>query len=223
MELVNTCIYEHIKAYLPVIAIVQYKKGQYILRSEEDFREIYFILEGTVRVECITEYGKSFLVDELSENEFVGKISYIYEQNFSCDMKAVSSVRLLKLDQATFDKLKMNPAFLKLFLYKTSHRIYIMYKKLMMKNLFNSEELFAFYLLQNAEAGRFQFKSVMELCNFFPISRKGLYNVMNRLIAKKIIKKEKNCILILDEAYMAKLAIHVKAFNQEGESTIRLE
>ena len=223
MELASICIYEYIKEYVPDLSIVKYKKGQYITRSDENFTEIFFILKGTVRVECITEYGKSFLVDELSKDEFVGKISYMYEQHLFCDIKAVSPVQLLKINKETFDKLKKNTEFLKLFLYKTSHRMYIMYKKLMMKNLFSSEELFAFYLMQHAQEGRFQFKSMTDFCNAFPISRKGLYNVINRLIAKNMIKREKNAILITDEQRILELSVHVREFNRNNGSAIQFD
>ena len=223
MELNNIYIYDYIKEYLNEIAIVNYKKGQYITRSDENFTEIFFILDGNVKVEIITEYGKSFLVDELSENEFVGKISYMYEQNLFCDIKATSDVSLLKINKDTFDKLQKNSEFLKIFLYKTSKRIYYMYKKLMMKNLFSLEEIFAFYLLQNSESDKFKFKSTSDLCNIFPISRKSLYNVMNKLIEKNFIRKEKKLIIIIDRKHLFELSMHVREFNIINDSEIKFD
>ena len=223
MELRQICIYEYIKDYLNEIAVINYKKGQYIARSDEKFTEIFFILSGNVKVECITEYGKSFLVDELSENEFVGKISYLYEQHLYCDIKATSNVALLKIHKETFDKLQKKPEFLKIFLFKTSNRIYYMYKKLMMKNLFDLEELFAFYLLKQAEQDIFKFKNASDLCNLFPISRKGLYNVMNKLIRKGAIQREKNSIIIADKKQLTELSLHVREFNQTNSGNIKFE
>ena len=223
MELNGVYIYDYIKEYLNEISIVKYEKGQYITRSDENFTEIFFILDGNVKVECITEYGKSFLVDELSKNEFVGKISYMYEQNLLCDIKATSNVLLLKISKDTFGKLIKNFAFLNIFLYKTSSRIYYMYKKLMMKNLFSLEELFAFYLLKNSEAGIFKFKSASNLCNVIQVSRKGLYNVINKLVNKNLIIKEKNTIIIIDKPQLSELSKHVREFNMVNDSKIKFD
>lgn len=221
MKLENLFIYDYIKEYLQEIAVVRYSKGQYITRSDEALTAVFFILSGTVKVECLTEYGRIFLVDELAENEFVGKFSYLYEQDFFCDIKATSDALLLKLDKDTFDKLQGNPEFLKIFLYRTSKRIYYMYKKLMMKSLFSLEEIFAFYLLKNAENDIFKFTNTSALCNMFPMSRKGLYNVMNMLVKKNLIRKEKNFIIILDKRQLVELSLHVRAFNQVNGSTIK--
>lgn len=223
MELKKIFIYDFIKDYLEDISIVDYKKGQYITRSDENFTEIYFILDGKVKVECVTEYGKSFLVDELSKNEFVGKISYMYEQNLFCDIKATSNVSLLKINKATFDKLQKNPEFLKVFLYKTSSRMYFMYKRLIMKNLFSLEELFAFYLLENEESNIFKFKSSIDLCNVFPISRKGLYNIINNFVKKDYISKEKKSIIILNKKELFELSMHVREFNIKNDSKIKFD
>jgi CRP-like cAMP-binding protein len=223
MELNNVYIYDYIKEYLNEISVVNYEKGQYITRSDENFTEIFFILNGNVKVECITEYGKSFLVDELSENEFVGKISYMYEQNLFCDIKATSNVLLLKINQDTFCKLIKNSVFLNIFLYKSSSRVYYMYKKLMMKNLFSLEELFAFYLLKNSQAGIFKFNKTSDLCNIIPISRKGLYNVINKLVKKNLIIKGKNSIIIIGKQQLFELSMHVREFNMVNDNKIKFD
>lgn len=221
MKLDNIYIYDYIKEYLHEIMVVNYKKGQYITRSDEPFTEVFFILDGNVKVECLTEYGKILLVDELSNNEFVGKISYMYEQDLFCDIKATSDVLLLKINKDTFDKLQRNSEFLNIFLYRTSKRIYYMYKKLMMKNLFSLEEIFAFYLLKNSENDIFKFKNISALCNTFPISRKGLYNVINKLVKKNLIRKDKNSIIIIDKKQLFELSMHVRAFNRINDSKIK--
>ncbi|SFM34139.1 Crp/Fnr family transcriptional regulator [Pelosinus propionicus] len=221
MKLDHIHIYEYIQEYLNEIAVINYKKGQYITRSDETFTEVFFILSGNVKVECLTEYGKVFLVDELSENEFVGKFSYMYEQSLLCDIKATSDVCLLKIHKDTFNKLQGNSDFLKVFLFKTSKRIYYMYKKLMMKNLFSLEEMFAFHLLKNSENDRFEFKNISALCDIFSISRKGLYNVLNTFVKKNYIKKDKNSITIIDKKQLFDLAMHVRAFNRINDSKIK--
>lgn len=219
----NVFIYDYIKDYLDEIAIVNYEKRQYITRSSENLEEIFFVLDGNVKVECITKSGKSFLVDELSKNEFVGKISYMYEQNLFCDIIAVSDATLLKINKDTFKKLEKNPEFLKIFLFKTSRRIYYMYKKLMMKDMFRLEETFAFYILKNSENDVFKFKSMYSLCKILSVSRKNLYNVMNGFIEKDYIRKNKNSLIILDRDYLNELSTSVREVNEINYCDFKLD
>ena len=221
MQLEQIYIYNHIKTYLDEIDIVKYKKGEYITRSSQNLEEIYFILDGNVKVEYIAKNGKSFLVDELSENEFVGKISYMYEQNLFCDIIATSDVSLLKISKHTLKKLQSNPEFLNIFFFKTSKRIYCMYKKLMMKNLFRLDELLAFYILKNSEDDIFKFKSMYSLCKSLSISRKSLYNTLNKFIEKDYIRKDENLIIILNREYLYELSMYVRDFNETDNNDFK--
>lgn len=218
----NIFIYDYIKDYINEISIVNYKRRQYITHSSENLEEIFFILDGNVKVECITKSGKSFLVDELSKNEFVGKISYMYEQNLFCDIIAISDVTLLKIGKDTFKKLEKDPEFLKIFLFKTSRRIYYMYKKLIMKDMFKQEETFAFYILKNSENGIFKFKSMYNLCKILSVSRKNLYNIMNNFISKNYIRKNKNSLIILNRDYLYKLSAGVREVNEINDCDFKL-
>ena len=223
MRLEDICIYEYIKEYLDEISIVNYKKGQYINYASENLEDIFFILNGTVKVECITKYGKVFLVDDLTKNEFVGKISYMHDQNLFCDITATSNASLLKINKNTFKKLQKNPEFLKIFLIKTSNRIYYMYKKLMMKELFRLEEIFAYYILQNSENDVFKFKSMYNLCKVLSVSRKNLYNVINKFTNNGYIRKCDNSIIILDKSHLNEICSHVREFNEKNKSDLKLE
>ncbi len=221
MQLEEIYIYDHIKIYLDEIPTIKYKKGEYITRSNENLEDIFFILDGNVKVEYITKSGNSFLVDELCENEFVGKISYMYNQNLFCDIIATSNVSLLKINKITLKKLQSNPEFLNIFFFKTSKRIYYMYKKLLMKDLFKLEELLAFYILENSTEDIFKFKSMYSLCNSLSISRKSLYNTINKFVEKNYIRKDENSIFILNREYLYELSASVREFNETDHNTFK--
>ncbi|HCQ88565.1 MAG TPA: cyclic nucleotide-binding protein [Clostridium sp.] len=219
----NIIIYDYIKDYLDEITILNYKKGEYITHSSENLEEIFFVLNGTTKVECITKSGKSLLVDELSKNEFVGKISYIYEQNLFCDITATSNATLLRISKSTFKELEKNSEFLKIFLFKTSRRIYYMYKKLMIKELFSLKETFAFYILENSENDVFKFKSMYNLCEILSVSRKNLYNVINSFIKKNYIKKDKNSLIILNRDCLYELSIGIREVNEIDDCDLKFD
>lgn len=207
-------IYDYIKDYVKEISIIKVKKGQYITHSSANLEELFFILDGNAKVECITKSGKSLLVDEVSKNDFVGKISYMYEENLFCDITATSDVTLLRINKSTFKKLEKNPEFLKIFFFKTSKRIYYMYKKLMMKELFKLEEIFAYYILKNSENDVFKFKSMYSLCKSLSVSRKNLYNVINNFIENRYIGKDKNSLIIINKSCLYKLSMGVREVSE---------
>lgn len=93
----------------------------------------------------------------------------------------------------------------------------------MMKNLFTSEEIFAFYLLKNSEDDIFKFKNTSELCNIFPMSRKGLYNVINKFIKMGFIRKERKAIAFTDKNQLLELSVHVREFNVINGSKINFD
>lgn len=219
----DTPIYHYVKDYLDEMTVLNYKKGEYITHSDEELEEIFFILDGNVKVECITKSGKSLLVDELSKNEFVGKISYMYEQNLFCDIIAKSNVSLLKINKDTFKKLEKNSEFLKIFLFKTSKRIYYMYKNLMMKDLFKLEERFAYYILKNSENGIFKFKSMYNLCKILSVSRKNLYNVINSFWEKNYIRKDKNSLIIVNRDRLYELSTGVREVSEISDCDFKFD
>ena len=55
----NTMIYEHIKDYLPVIPILELKKGEYLFRAERKTGNLFYIFDGLIKVENISYNGKA--------------------------------------------------------------------------------------------------------------------------------------------------------------------
>ncbi|GAA0126009.1 cyclic nucleotide-binding domain-containing protein [Clostridium sp. CTA-19] len=205
-------ICDYFQPYLKEMETIFFKKGSYIITSDEEFEEVFYILDGVVTVECINAKGKMFLVDSLKKGDFVGKLSYIYEADFRCDIIANTNVKLLKIHKSTLSHLKKNADFVNLFFFKTSKRIYYIYKKMLIKDLFKIEEIFAYHILTHSLNNVFEFKSMYELCKELSISRKSLYNTLNNFFALGYVDKKSNSIIILNRAYLEKLSENLKEF-----------
>ncbi len=205
-------IYNDIKDYLDEIRVVSFNKGEYLTRSEEDFKDIYYILSGNIRVECTTQTGKCVLVDKLEPFEFVGKISYLYEQNLCCDIVATNNATLIKIPKHTLTKLEDNPRFMKRFYFMTSKRMYQIYKIMLLQHLFRLEELFSYHLLTHAKNGQYTYESMYSLSSELFASRKNLYNVINQLIKSGYISKEGATLSILNPEALATLSQEVREF-----------
>ena len=176
-------------------------------------KQIYYIISGTVKIECISTYGKKVLVDIISENEFAGQISYMRKFNFYSDCIADTDVELLCISNKVMNALMENYNFSTFFYFKTSSRVYQMYKKMLMNNLFNQNELVAYHIVDQSNECKFIYKSIYDICEKLNISRRSLYNILNNLEKNDIIEKEQNGIfLIKDIDYLIEDSYKVKAF-----------
>ena len=190
MELQQAHIFPYIKDQIHSIPIINVAKGTCFSNAEDRDCQIYYILEGEVKVESISDMGKKILVDYISDNEFAGQISYIRKSNFYCNSLAMTNLKLLCLKHELMDSLMKNPEFATVFYYKTSSRIYIMYKKMLMSNLFNQCEIVAYYILENSKRNEFIFKSVYDICEQLNISRRNFYNILNNFLDLGIVSRE---------------------------------
>ncbi|WP_236876428.1 Crp/Fnr family transcriptional regulator [Clostridioides difficile] len=151
MKAEKTSIYPIIKNNLNKISIVEYKKGQRFVASDKDLQEVFFIIEGVALVECTTRGGNKFLVDIVPENEFIGKISYIYEHNLKCDIFAKTNIKLFRFEKNVFEEFYLKPDFIALFHRKCTRRIYELYKTRMVRELFSCTEVIAYCISNKQE------------------------------------------------------------------------
>mgnify|MGYP000059820050 CR=1 FL=1 len=213
MLLENSHIYPYIKGCMEKVSVVKISSGNYISRAENVDKQLYYILSGTVKVVCMAPFGKKVLVDVISENEFAGQISYVRNVNLYCDSVALTDVELLCLENELIDELMANNEFSTFFYFKTSSRIYQMYKKMLVSNLFSQSELVAYHIVDKAQNGKFIYKSIYDMCENLNISRKNLYNILNDFESKGVIEKEQNGVLLIkDNDYLKKESDKVKMF-----------
>lgn len=213
MDLKQAHIYPYIQDHIQNIPIIQVAKGTYFSNAEDRDKQIYYILEGEVKVESVTDMGRKILVDYISENEFAGQISYIRKSNFYANSLAITNLKLICLKHEMMEVLMKNPEFSTVFYYKTSSRIYIMYKKMLMSNLFNQIELVAYYILENCKGNEFVFKSVYDICEQLNISRRNFYNILNNFLATGIVTREiEGQYHVKDYKFLKEKAEKVKKF-----------
>lgn len=206
-------IYPFIKDCLEKLPIIEIPRGKYFSKAENKDAQIYYILKGEVKVESISDMGKKILVDSISENEFAGQISYLRNSNLYCNSLAVTDLKLLCIKADIMSELMKNSEFSTVFYFKTSSRIYQMYKKMLMNNLFNQCELVAYYILAQSCDNKFIYKSIYDICENLNISRRSLYNILNNFEEKDIIIKEKNGIFVIrDVDFLEEKSNKVKMF-----------
>ncbi len=218
MKIEDSQIFGFIKDYLNEISIKDVKKGEYLEKVGEESGNIYYILEGTIKIENVSRTGLKIFVDEVSEDEFTGHISKVRGTKtcLHCDLVVRKSGRVICIPKRLMDKLLKNDNFANFFYDKTSLRIYYMYKKFLLERLFTWDEIVAYHILENSKDGKFKYKSMYDVCERLNISRKGLYNVINRLVYEGCLEKPSNKseFVIKDFERLMELASEVSRFYQ---------
>lgn len=215
MLIENSDIFTYVKESLEDIPILTLKKGSYFSKAENIDNKIYYILEGTVKIESYSVTGKKILIDVISENEFAGQISYFRKHNLYGNNIAVTKTILLCLNNDIMHKLMKNSEFSTFFYFKTSSRLYVMYKKMLMSNLFSQCELVSYYVLENSCDCKFIYKSIYDVCDNLNISRRSLYNILNKFSKDGIIEKlNDGPYLIINEKYLMEKSDKVRRFSE---------
>ncbi len=210
-------IFTYIQEHIKEIPILTLKKGTCFSKAENIDNKIFYILKGTVKVESYSYTGKKVLIDVISENEFAGQISYIRKHNFYGNNIAVTNVTLLCLDYDIMSILMNNSDFSTFFYFKTSNRLYVMYKKMLMSYLFTQSELVSYYVLENSRNNRFIYKSIYDVCEKLNISRRSLYNILNNFEQNGIIEKlNEGPYLIKNEKHLREKSDKVKRFSENN-------
>ena len=80
-----------------------FTEGEVIIQEGEIGNRLYIVHEGTVRISK-TVLGKEKVLADLEQGDFFGEMSLINEKPRTADAKAVSDVKVLVLDWATFKR-----------------------------------------------------------------------------------------------------------------------
>lgn len=206
-------IYDYLSAeQLSRIPVVDIKKDTVFLPAiDQENMSLYYILEGKVEVISQSYNGRSFLIDTVSQGEFIGKFSHMRNKNFYADIKTQTPCKMLKLSEIR-NEIFNDERFLHFFYFKTSNRLYDMYKISMMRTLFTYEEILAYHLLDVADEAGLVTDKDKNICLKTSISERQYYYIMKKFKNSQIISQSKNGISILNIAMLKDIACNVINF-----------
>lgn len=199
MKLEQIAIYDSIKRYMDKIPVVRVKKGGYIVRHDLDNGiNKYYIVQGSIKV--YNSIGsRKFQVDATGADWFTGNLSKVYKQYLNCDVIAAEETILLEFAEEIFEELLKDAEFAKIFYYKSSQRVFQMYKRLLVNDMYSQREVLSYYILENEKDGRCVCPAMSSLCEILGFSRRSFYNALNSLIDEGLVEKRRNCIFICDK------------------------
>lgn len=210
-------LYSYIKDHISFMRKQSFRKGEYLFRSEDREKLIFYILDGTVEIENMTYNGKKLITEKVQENTFIGAIADMHNVDLQSSGVAITDVEALIFTESLMDRLMKDDKFSIYYYQETSSRIFRLYKAVLAKILFSPGEIFAYYILENMEQGIFAYESAYTLCETMGISRRGIYDILYRFEGIGCIRKlESSVYEVVDKKCLEKQAEHLISFMQES-------
>lgn len=201
MKIEQIAIYESIEKYLDDIPVIKVKKGQYITGDNSVVKtssDKFYVIQGNTRV--FNRVGnRKIRIDDTGEDAFTGNLSNVHQQHLKCDIKATEETVLLELTDKVFNILMEDPEFARIFYYKTSLKVYQMYKRMLINNMYTQKEILASHIVGNAKGDYFACPKINDLCEILGFSRRNLYNTLNGLIKDGFLERMDDYIYIKDK------------------------
>lgn len=196
--------------------IVHVKKGEtFIPAYKQEVVKLYYILQGGVDVYATSYNGREFLIDQLGVDDFIGKFSQLRGIDFQCAVKGSSEVKMLDMTAYSEKLWDENTRLGRVFHYKTSNRVYRMYKLSMLRMLFSYEEIFAYWLLAERDERTDIINDVKEVFLKMNVSDRQIYYLLKKFKEMGMIRKEGNRVNILQVDQIRQLAGNVCMFMED--------
>lgn len=194
--------------------VIRVKAGEtFFFTSKEEKKRVYYILEGVVNVFSISYAGREFLIDQLTDGDFVGKFSQMRGIDFQCEVKVGTDLKLLDISEIGEDLWLAYSPMGRFFHYRVSDRVYKMYKMAMMRMHFGYEEVFAYWLLkEQKENNVLKSEKIFLKMN---VSDRQIYYLLKKFKELGLIEKKKGQIRILNEEKLQQIAENVVAFMED--------
>ena len=207
MVLEETTIYPFITGCPELCRLHKFDRNKYITRVAWNVDDVWYLVNGRVKVETTAQSGKKLLVDIIDEDNYVGHLSNFCGQNFYCDSIAMVSSTLIRIPADVFRSLMAPPDFSRHFYMKISARLYDMYKKELIRSLFPQRQQFAFYVMEKSRDSVCRINSIYYICEYLKISRRNLYNLLARFTEDGILERlEAGDIQVLDMRALQEIA-----------------
>ncbi|WP_042144317.1 Crp/Fnr family transcriptional regulator [Paucisalibacillus sp. EB02] len=192
----------------------QYEQDEIILLEGNELKSLLFLVEGKAKVTSSVETGKSLLLRFVQPFSIIGDIELIRDVPVQSQVKAVNECLLIGLP---FDYIKQhemnNPMFLQTLLEHVSYKLQTCTTASRVNLLASVENKFASFLMStispepdNNFGIELRTSNIKEIADLLGTTYRHLNRVINSLCQRKIIKKDKDSIRILNWSVLGEIS-----------------
>ncbi len=191
-----------------------YEQDEIILLEGIELKSLLFLVQGKAKITSSVETGKSLLLRFIQPFSIIGDIELIQGIHVQSQVTAVNECLLIGIP---FDYIKQhemnNPKFLQTLLKHVSYKLQTCTTASRVNLLASAENKFASYLLStispepNNNFGiELRTSNIKEIADLLGTTYRHLNRVIHSLCLKKIIKKDKDSICILNRTTLEEIS-----------------
>lgn len=90
------------QAVAPLARLSRFKAGQTVMGHQDDTNDVFVVLEGTLRVELLSQNGREITLSDVGPGELVGEFAALDDQPRSATVAATTRATLARIPGAAF-------------------------------------------------------------------------------------------------------------------------
>ena len=184
--------------------IRSFEKDEVVVHADDEVKNLYIVLSGSVRGEMIDYSGKTIKIEDIeAPRPLAAAFLFGKENRFPVTVTANKTAELLAIPVPEFLKLlQLNTRLLRNYLNSISTRAQFLSQKLQFLSFKTIKEKVAHFLLQKADDKfhSFELKNTQQqLADMFGVTRPSLARVLSEMQHDELIKIEKKTVTLLDK------------------------
>lgn len=179
--------------------LVKFKRGQLIQQTGDPVKTLYFVVDGSVKVNSVHENGKSKLICIIKAFDMLGDIEIFAGMDYVNDIVALKDTYCLGLNLEYYRDILLQDKTFTSYMAKSMARIVLKNNQSSSFNmLYSLETRVATYILLSAKDKCFQ-ENLTYLAEQMATSYRHLHRVLSGLCEKGMLRKEGRVYRIIDE------------------------
>lgn len=192
-----------------------FDSGSHLVKTNDKIDFFYFLVEGKVKVYTVLKNGKSLLFRLYKPLIIIGDVEFIDCNTANSNIEAISDCLCIGISMSNIRKYAVNdPTFLKCMCTSLGKKFISSSIASSINILYPLQNRLSSYLLAIAPENNHNFNidggiitnNFTEMADLLGTSYRHLIRTINKLCLQKIIRKEKNSIVILDVIALEELA-----------------
>lgn len=194
----------------PLCTVVRYDTGETIINQGDEPENLYYMIQGRCSIHSFLSNGKKIILNNAKAPCLIGEIELLEMGKASFSVIALEKSVLIVMPLAFCRDILINDNnFLRKLCIMISRKETTNARKLIHISGFPLENRLADFILNNCEENCFKIKKV-EVAESLGVSYRHLEKVMNDLVEKKYLRKEKLVYYLTNRDEIASLADRLK-------------
>lgn len=184
------------------IEVLYFEKDELIYSQGDELRGIYVLAYGEIKVYFSLKNGKENILRKLRAPRIFGELEFMVNELAASSVQALKDSYCLYFPNSTCKDILLNDIFfLRKISYNLSEAIYKSNSKSSINQGVSPRNRVIAYIFINEKDNKF-FCNMKEMSEYTGISERHLFRIMNEMVQKNYIIKEKNQYSIINRDKM---------------------